>query len=572
MTGLPIILGIVEDPVVLARLTLDLDARYEDRFRIRATHSPRAALDLLDHLSADEPVALVIVASGLASMPAGRFLARAADRLGSAARVMLGSGGDEAAAAAAVVELGAEGSIDVPWDPDADLYPVLDDVLGDWAASVLAQQRSVTIVGHRWAPHTHEVKDFLGRNHIAYRWLDLDRGREAALFLAQWAVPEAVALPVVALPGGALLFDPSIEELAGALGMHTKAAARFYELAIVGAGPAGLAAAVYGGSEGLSTVLIERQAPGGQAGTSSRIENYLGFPAGISGADLARRALAQAEKFGVEVLAPQGVVALDVAEGYKMLTLGDGSTISCRALIVATGVTYRELHTPGLERLAGAGVYYGAATTEAHSAAGEHVYLVGSANSAGQAALYFARFAAQVTLIFKSHDLGEHMSRYLVDQIRSTPNLDLRASSHVLAAAGEQHLERLRIENVATGEIDDVDASLLFVFVGAEPRNEWLGGAVATDDHGYLLCGPDLMVDGRPRFGWPLARHPFHLETSAPGVFAAGDARHGSIRRVAGAVGEGSTCVQLVHRYLASEDAAPRRGASPAAWSPGPAG
>lgn len=407
------------------------------------------------------------------------------------------------------------------------------------------------IVGHRWARHAHDVREFLGRNLVPYRWLDIDHGRDAAAVLEQHGLTDS-PMPIVILPDGSALADPEVAELAASLGMHTHATTRFYELAIVGGGPAGLAAAVYGGSEGLSTVLIEAEAPGGQAGTSSRIENYLGFPDGISGADLARRALEQAEKFGVEVVSPQRVAALGTQGLFKKLALADDSSLLCRALIVATGVTYRMLHAPGLERLAGAGVYYGAATSEAQMAEGEHVYVVGSANSAGQGALYFSRFAARVTVIVKGPDLTAHMSRYLVDQIDATPNVEVRPHSHVIEALGSDHLVGLRIENVVTGEIDGVAASFLFVFVGAEPRNDWLGGLVATDEHGYLLAGPDLVLDGGAGHGWPLERDPFHLETSVPGVFVAGDARHGSIRRVAGAVGEGSTCVQLVHRYLAS--------------------
>ncbi len=406
---------------------------------------------------------------------------------------------------------------------------------------------SVTLIGHRWARHSHALKDFLGGNRIPYRWLDVDRAHAATVLLDELAMAEE-ALPVVLLPGGGTLADPTVEQLAEALGMHAHATGRSYDLGIVGAGPAGLAAAVYGGSEGLSTILVERHATGGQAGTSSRIENYLGFPDGIGGADLADRASAQARKFGVEIVAPQSVDHVELDGAYKVLHLGDGSEVACRALIIASGVSYRLLHTPGLERLAGAGVYYGAATTEAQAAGGEHVFVIGSANSAGQGAMYFSRFAARVTVIFRGTQLGEHMSQYLVDQIEHQPNIDLLPQSHVVAALGDDHLESIEIENVTTAAVTRHAASFLFVFVGAEPRIEWLGGQVALDAKGYVLCGPDVLSAGA---SWPLARQPFHLETSVPGIFAAGDARHGSIRRVAGAVGEGSTAVQLVHRYLA---------------------
>ncbi len=408
-------------------------------------------------------------------------------------------------------------------------------------------ETGVTIVGHRWARHAHELKDFLGGNHIPYRWLDLDRSDAGSLLLARVGAANA-RLPVVVLGDDTALEDPDVAELAAELGMHVHPGLRSYDLGIVGAGPAGLAAAVYGGSEGLSTVLIEGHAPGGQAGTSSRIENYLGFPEGVSGAELADRAVAQARKFDVEILSPQVVSRLELRGAYKVLHLADGSSVTCRALVVASGVSYKALHAPGLQRLAGAGVYYGAATTEAMDAAGEHVYVVGSANSAGQGAIYFSRFADRVTVIFRGADLAEHMSSYLVDQIAAKANIELLPHSHVVEALGETHLTGISIENVATGRVELVDASLLFVFVGAEPRLEWLDGQVALGSRGYVLTGADVLAAARQ---WPLERDPHHLETSVPGVFAAGDARHGSIMRVAGAVGEGSTCVQLVHRYLA---------------------
>jgi thioredoxin reductase (NADPH) len=333
--------------------------------------------------------------------------------------------------------------------------------------------------------------------------------------------------------------------------MHVHADRRYYDVAIVGGGPAGLAAAVYGSSEGLATVLIEREAPGGQAGTSSRIENYLGFPTGVSGAELAARALTQAQRLGAEVLTPVAVARLTSNGPYKSLELSDGSVITARAVIIATGVTYRHLPAPGLERLGGAGIYYGAATTEALAAEGQHVFVVGAANSAGQGAKYFSKFADQVTMIVRGESLGAHMSQYLVDQIDDTPNIDVLPLHHVVEAHGEDHLEGLTVEHVETGETSRVEASFLFIFIGAQPEHAWLGDLVTCDEQGYILTGPDLLADNKLPAGWPLERHPFHLETSHPGLFATGDVRHGSIRRVAGAVGEGSTAIQLVHRYLA---------------------
>ncbi len=550
MSAQRVILVVHDDPAVREGLRVDLSDRYEGRLGILAAGSTDEASDLVAALTGGDRLALVIAGADLVRSVSDSVALAPHDPV----VVVVRPQGDEAAAVAAVTTLHAARSVGVPWDRDRELYPIVDDVLDDWDAGHPTSVESVIMVGHRWARHAHELKDFLGRNRVPYRWLDVDHGRDAASTLERLQLRDA-ALPVVILPGGEVLADPDVVTVAAALGMHTHADTLFYELAIVGGGPAGLAAAVYGGSEGLSTLLIEAEAPGGQAGTSSRIENYLGFPAGISGADLARRALTQAEKFGVEVVAPQRAVELEVHEGYKTLGLADATTITCRALVIATGVSYRHLHTPGLERLAGAGVYYGAATTEAQAAEGESVFVIGSANSAGQGAMYFSKFADRVTILVKGNDLAEHMSRYLVDQIEAAPNIDVQTRSHVVEAIGDDHLEALRIERLATGAVEEVDASFLFVFVGADPRLEWLAGRVATDARGYVLAGPDLAVDGRPGHGWPLARDPFHLETSVPGVFVAGDARHGSIRRVAGAVGEGATCVQLVHRYLASAPA-----------------
>ncbi len=385
---------------------------------------------------------------------------------------------------------------------------------------------------------------------MPFRWLDLDRTREAGVLLKDEGL-EGAALPVVLLPDGPALEDPQLEVLAERLGMHVHADRQYYDVAIVGAGPAGLAAAVYGATEGLSTVLIEREAPGGQAGTSSRIENYLGFPTGVSGADLARRALTQAKRFGAEVLTPVAATKLTLADGYKVLELSDGTAITCRGLIIATGVAYRHLPAEGLDRLTGAGVYYGAATTEALAAEGQHVYVVGAANSAGQGAKYFSKFAAQVTMIIRGPDLAAHMSQYLIDQIEDTDNIDVVPKTHVTRAIGEDHLEQIELENVDTGAKQIVPASFLFIFIGAAPTHDWLGDTVDCDEEGYILTGPDLLTDNQLPESWPLPRHPFHLETSRPGIFATGDVRHGSIRRVAGAVGEGSTAIQLVHRYLA---------------------
>lgn len=413
------------------------------------------------------------------------------------------------------------------------------------------ESRAVRVVGHQWAPDAHAIKDFLGRNQVPFRWLDLDRTREAGELL-KTAGLEHAALPVVFMPDGTTLEDPPLADMADHLGMHVHADRRYYDVAIIGAGPAGLAAAVYGASEGLSTVLIEREAPGGQAGTSSRIENYLGFPTGVSGAELTQRALKQAERLGAEVLTPVAVNALNTEGGYKQLDLSDGTTITARAVVIATGVSYKHLPAAGLDNLTGAGVYYGAATTEALAAEGQHVYVVGAANSAGQSAKYFSKFADQVTLLIRGESLGPHMSQYLVDQLEETPNINVLLNTQVIEAIGKDQLEQLVLENIKTTKTETVPASFLFIFIGAEPEHPWLEGTVTSDDHGYILTGPDLLEDNQLPEDWPLERHPFHLESSSPGIFASGDVRHGSIRRVAGAVGEGSTAIQLVHRYLAA--------------------
>lgn len=405
----------------------------------------------------------------------------------------------------------------------------------------------VRIIGHQWARDAHLLKDFLGRNRIPFAWLDIDRGGRATSLLDAHELGGA-RLPVVIFGDGSTLEDPSVAELAEAMGMHRHADNTYYDVAVVGAGPAGLAAAVYAASEGLSTVVIEREAPGGQAGTSSRIENYLGFPDGISGGDLAEAALRQATKFGAEVLYPVDAESVDLGAHYKHVYLSDGTEITVRALVLATGVSYRTLHGPGLSELNGAGVYYGAATTEAAAAADRHVYVVGAGNSAGQGALYFARFAGRVTIFVRGESLAATMSQYLIDQLDADPKIEVMPQHRVVAALGSDHLEAIRVEDLSSGDVEDLPAEFLFVFIGAEPEVEWLGGQLALDKRGFVLTGEDVPID---EVDWPLERAPFHLEASVPGVFVAGDLRHGSIRRVAGGVGEGSTSIQLVHRYLA---------------------
>jgi thioredoxin reductase (NADPH) len=416
------------------------------------------------------------------------------------------------------------------------------------------------VLGHRWSPDAFELRDFLSRNQVPYRWLDVEENPEARDLLAkikaeaQPAGHGEVALPLVVLADGAHVSNPSRAELAERVGLKTQAERPFYDLVIVGGGPSGLAAAVYGASEGLRTLMIEGDAPGGQAGTSSRIENYLGFPSGLSGADLARRAVTQAQRFGVEILTPQEARSVRLEDDYRIITLADDREVSCHALLIATGVSYRKLDVPGVERLTGAGVYYGAAMTEAISCRDEDVFIVGGANSAGQAAMYFSKYARRVVLLVRGDSLNKGMSQYLIDQIGATPNVEVWFHVNVAAAHGEEHLESIDVHHSGSGdntdEVTNHPARSLFILIGAQPRTGWLEGVVERDDRGFILTGPALMRDGKRPQGWKPDRDPFLLETSVPGIFAAGDVRQGSVKRVASGVGEGSIAISFIHEYL----------------------
>jgi len=406
------------------------------------------------------------------------------------------------------------------------------------------------VVGNRWSPRSHAVKDFLARNRVPYQWQDVEASEEARQMVAQVDHGNP-SLPVVVFPDGTYLEAPENVQVAEKVGLQTRAERPFYDLIIVGGGPSGLAAAVYGASEGLKTVLIEREAPGGQAGTSSRIENYLGFPSGLSGADLSQRAVTQARRFEVEILTPQEVAEVRVEDPYRVVRLADGAEISCHALLITTGVSYRKLDVPGVERLSGRGIYYGAAMTEALSCKDEDVYIIGGANSAGQSAMYFSQHARKVVVLCRSGDLRRGMSEYLVKQIEETPNIEVKTNSGVEEAFGEDHLEQLRIKNSQTGEEETVPAHSLFIFIGAAPKTDWLAGVVERDERGFILSGPDLVRDGKRPKNWTEDRDPYLLETSVPGIFVAGDVRRGSVKRVASGVGEGSISVQFIHQYLA---------------------
>jgi thioredoxin reductase (NADPH) len=492
------------------------------------------------------------------------FLAQTLERHSGARRVLLTAYADTEAAIRAINEIKLHHYLLKPWNPpEQNLYPVLDELLEDWLSAFRPPFEGLRVLGSRWSPKTYEIREFLARNAVPYQWLDLDsahRDPEVQRLIDQPVevdrpVGDTATFPVVLFQDGQRLHQPTPAQLAERIGLRTRADKKFYDLVIVGGGPAGLAAAVYGASEGLRTVIVERDAPGGQAGLSSRIENYLGFPSGLSGADLTRRAVAQARRFGAEILAPQHSVSARAEGTYRLVTLGDGSELSCHALMIATGVQWRKLDIEGMARLHGAGVYYGAGPSEAISCTDEDVYIVGGANSAGQAAMNFSRYARRVVMLVRGPSLAASMSKYLIDEIGQTPNIEVQTGTRVVEVHGEERLEAISIRCEASNSVDKVPASGLYIFIGAEPSTGWLDGFIERDPRGFVLTGQDLMRNGQPPKGWQLDREPDLLETSVPGVFAVGDVRHGSIKRVASGVGEGSIAIQFVHQYLAKVSA-----------------
>lgn len=547
----PTILTVDDDAMVSAALARDLRSRYADHHRIvRATSGPQALAVLAELALRDQPVALIISDQRMPGMTGIQMLEQARVHAPSAKYLLLTAYADTGVAIKAINDIGLDHYLLKPWDPpDERLYPIIDDLLGDWRAAHPDHSSDLRVVGHRWSSASHDIKTFLSHNHVLYHWYDieLDAEGERLRVLADAAPAD---LPLVLVPDGDTLRSPSTLELAGALGLRTSAEQLLYDLCIVGAGPAGLAAAVYAASEGLSTVIVEREAPGGQAGTSASIENYLGFPRGLTGSDLTQRAVAQASRFGAEMVLPRWVTGFQT-RGPVHAVLFEGGEIEARALLVATGVSYRRLEAVGVDELTGRGVYYGATASEANQCQGDDVYIVGGANSAGQAALNLARFARRVFLVVRSDSLTESMSRYLLERITSAPNIEVRYRSEVVACRGDEHLEALTLNDRDSGIKVEVASSWLFVFIGASPRTDWLGAGMVRDSFGFVVTGQDLL---RPSLtqGWPLLREPFTLETSVPGVFAAGDVRLDSMKRVASAVGEGAMSVYLVHRYLAT--------------------
>ena len=548
--GKPVILAVDDDVSVLEMVVQDLRRQYGANYRIQRAASGQAALDTCDQLKKrGDVVALFVSDQRMPGMSGVEFLGKAMELYPDAKRALLTAYADTEAAIQAINTAKINYYLTKPWDPPEErLYPVLNDLLETWKEGYKAPFEGLRVVGPRYTLRDHQVRDFLSRNRVPYVWLDPEQSTEGVDLLTRFKLDDH-KLPVVLFGDGSYLVQPGQMELAGKIGLRTQAEKEFYDLVIIGAGLAGLAAAVYGASEGLRTLVIEDEAPGGQAGSSSKIENYLGFPEGLSGQLLAERALIQATRFGAEMLT-QKATGIRTENNYNIVQLADGREVSCHACLIAVGVFYRRLNTPGVERLTGAGVYYGAAMTEARACVDENVFIVGGANSAGQAAMYFSKYAKKVTMLVRAESLQNSMSKYLIDQIAGTSNIEVRTQCQVVEAQGETRLSCLKLCN-GSGSEEIVPASGLFIFIGAAPNTDWLPDTIMRDPNGFLLSGPDLKVDGKLVKSWNQDREPYLLETSVPGIFVAGDVRHGSIKRVASAVGEGSISVQFIHQYLA---------------------
>jgi thioredoxin reductase (NADPH) len=544
------IITVDDDPGVSRAVARDLRRRYGERHRIVRAESGDSALDALRQMKLrGDQVAVILADYRMPQMNGIEFLERAMDIYPGAKRVLLTAYADTDAAINAINVVDLDHYLLKPWDPPEEkLYPVVDGLLEAWLATDHRRVPETKIVGHRWSARSSEVREFLARNQVPYRWYASDEPEGERLLEAAQA--DGQRLPVVITPDGEALVEPTDTELASRVGLATTPSKEFYDLIVIGGGPAGLGAAVYGASEGLRTVLVERTATGGQAGQSSRIENYLGFPDGVSGAQLTDRARRQAAKFGAEVLTTRDVIGLEVNGSARSVRFADGSAIDAHTVILATGVSYRRLGAPGLDDMTGRGVYYGSALTEAAACSGQDIFIVGGANSAGQAAVYLSRGAKSVTILVRGSSLEQSMSYYLIQQIGNIPNISVRTCTEVIGAQGSDHLERLTLRHTSTGATETVDAQWLFLFIGAAPLTDWLDGVVERDTLGFVIAGPDLSIEGQMPKGWALDRAPYHLETSVPGVFVAGDARAESAKRVASAVGEGAMAVMLVHRYL----------------------
>lgn len=548
----PIIFLLDDDPAVLKSVQRDIRSEYRKDFRIVATQSANEALEALaDFKKKGEVIALFLSDQRMPEMLGVEFLEKAKAFYPEAKRILLTAYSDIEAAIKAINDVQLDYYLLKPWDPPEEkLYPVLNDQLEEWKGNYVPQFEGIRIVGYQWSPKSHEIKDFLSGNLMPYLWMDVETSADGQELL-QLNNIETKDLPAVFFEDGSFLTNPSTADVGGKAGMTVQAKQKMYDVAVIGAGPAGLAAGVYGGSEGLNTLLIEKRAPGGQAGTSSRIENYLGFPKGLSGAELSRRAITQATRFGIEFLSPQEVVNIEVKDHYKIITLKDGSVVNSKAIIITSGVDYRKHPAKGIDEFTGAGVYYGAATTEAGACKDQDIYIVGGGNSAGQAAMYLSKFASKVHIVVRKPDLSSSMSQYLIDQIAGTPNIDVLGQTEVLEVKGEERLEQVVLRNNQTNTEETKDAVALFIFIGAKPMTEWLELDIIKDGRGFLETGPSLTKYDNFKKSWKLPREPFLLETCIPGIFAAGDVRSGAMNRVASAVGEGSMAIKMVHEYLA---------------------
>jgi len=551
MAKQPIIFVVDDDPQVLRAVSRDLKRQYRKSYRIMSTDSAGEALDVLQNLKKQgDEVALFLSDQRMPEMLGVDYLEKARDYYPNARRVLLTAYSDTDAAIKAINEVDLDYYLMKPWDPPNEkLYPVVTDQLDEWTAVHSRPIHNIRLLGYQYSPKSHRIKDFLAGNLFPYEWLDIESSTKASeLMMLHQIKPQQ--LPAVLFEDGEVVFGDDLAPIAAKLGLRSSAQKELYDVAIIGAGPAGLAAGVYGGSEGLNTLLVEKRAPGGQAGTSSRIENYLGFPKGLSGSDLSRRAISQATRFGIEILNPQSVENIEIKDGYKILTLGDGKTVHSKSVVVTTGVAYRMLQAEGLEKFTGAGVYYGAATTEATACRDREIYVVGGGNSAGQGAVYLSNFAKHVHIILRRDNLRDTMSSYLIDQIDGIENITVEPYREVQKAHGDKQLESLSILNNKSGEMDEKPAGALFIFIGAKPYTNWLPKEIIKDEKGFVITGRELIAHPDFKNSWNLEREPYSLETSTPGVFAAGDVRSGAMNRVASAVGEGAMAISFTHKYL----------------------
>jgi len=552
MSKKPFILALDDDPNVLRAVERDLKSKFSADYRILAADAPEKAMNFVQQLTArGDRIALFLVDQRMPHISGTEFLANALPMQPEARRVLLTAYADSSAAIDAINKVKLNHYLMKPWEPpEQNLYPILSDLLDDWNATSRETFDGIYVVGTRWAPSTHELKDFLAKSQIPYRWIEPGSTSDPRIAAAIGQAP--AEFPVLIFPDGSVLHKPALPDVASKLGLTTAPTRDFYDVIIIGAGPAGLACALYCSTEGLRTILVEREAPGGQAGLSSRIENYLGFPSGLSGADLARRGVTQVKRFGTEVLAPVQAESLSVQGEYRVVKLSTGQELVGHSVVIASGVQWRRLDIPGMDRLTGAGVYYGAANTEASSCKNEDVYIVGGANSAGQAAVHFSQFARSVNMLVRADSLARSMSHYLVERIHTIPNIKVEPHTEVIEVRGEDRLSGLTIRHHDTNATEERDAGALFIFIGAEPRTDWLEGTLCRDGKGFLITGQNLMQDGKRPPGWTLDRPPALLETNVPGVFAVGDVRFGAVRRVANSVGEGSIVLYFVNQYLAN--------------------